>query len=83
MKKLSFRSPKNRKSKIDTKIEKLNTNEREIEYLESEQPDSEQVSPKNPQRKHQVKYNSQQPSFLKDETDQSLTVYDARLSTGN
>ncbi len=36
MKKLSFKSPPNRKSKIEPRIEKINSDDKDHEYLPSE-----------------------------------------------
>lgn len=47
MKKLSFKSPQGRKSKIEPKLEKINSDEKDAEYLPSEQVDSDNVTPAN------------------------------------
>ena len=47
MKKLSFKSPINRKSKIEPKLQKINSDEKDPEYLASEQIDSDSNTPAN------------------------------------
>ncbi len=74
MKKLSFKSPGNRKSKIEPKLEKINSDEKDPEYLQSEQIDSDSNTPANRQFRK---------ASLNTDTDQSITLYEARFSSSH
>jgi hypothetical protein len=57
MKKISFKSPPNRTSKIEPRLDKIHADEKDPDFLTSENPDSESVTPVN------MKSNQKQASF--------------------
>eukprot|EP00347_Sterkiella_histriomuscorum_P007569 403348413 len=79
MKKASMKTSPQRISKIEPRIEKISSDDREEQiYLESEQADSNNITPINRQQQ-QLQNHIKHPSMQTD-TDKSLTMYDAFLS---